>query len=124
MILLSGFLLKIHILQPNHDAPDIVYTYIEPSNIPFWFREEFSQPVPRCYGAWLCQVEVPLVLRILRKMDESGHRFVVPRWCGGEEDVDPCPQAEFGVVRAVFRRILRANICAEDAKAVWKDRHN
>ena len=35
---------------------------------------------------------MPLVLRILQLMDARGFAQVVPRWRGGEEDVDPCPQ--------------------------------
>lgn len=38
------------------------------------------------------EAEVPLVLRILQFMDTRGYARVVPRWRGGEEDVDPCPQ--------------------------------
>eukprot|EP00439_Symbiodinium_sp_Y106_P052148 s1484_g6.t5 len=35
------------------------------------------------------EAEVPLVLRILQLMDARGFAQVVPRWRGGEEDVDP-----------------------------------
>ena len=66
---------------------------------------------------------MPLVLRILQFMDTRGYARVVPRWRGGEEDVDPCPQVGLITSAAGCLDLIQCSLFEVPEKkgySVWK----